>query len=183
MTRSCIHGLETEQRIPSRTTLYRHRLSIHIAYCITQRRCHEKLLGSPGGALIYSTVDSSPQGGWDWVMHGHRAIAAEDLVACFRTATTMINGGADADEAFLARALPGLRDKLKLVQGSPTAVGSGKSSLRRKAHALLHATRLVTDSWQSAIRLMNSTLSFTGDMGVESGLWTFVEDARSLMGN
>jgi hypothetical protein len=102
-------------------------------------------------------------------------------VTCFRLVTTMINGG--ADEVVLARAVPELRNKLKLVQGSPTAVGTGKSSLRRKARALLHSTRRVTDSWRSAIRLLNSTMSFTGDLGVESGLWTFVEDARSLIGN
>ena len=176
-----IDGLQDAKAVPSRTTCYRHRLTLHIAYVTTQQPFHSGLLNSPGGAIVFSTVDSSPQGGWDWVMSGHRALSAEDVVACFRCATVILNR--TADEETLAEASATLKQKLRIVQGSPTAVGSGKSSLRRKVHALLHAARLVSDSWQSAVALMNSTVSFTGDMGVESLLAGFVEDARSLMGD
>ena len=75
-----------------------------------------------------------------------------------------------------------LRQVLALKQGSPAAVGSGRSSLRRKVHAVLHATRLSSPSWVAAVSCLNRTFSWTGDLGVESGLWRFAADARLLMG-
>eukprot|EP00969_Alexandrium_andersonii_P190844 8431098-Alexandrium_andersonii.AAC.1 len=52
----------------------------------------------------------------------------------------------------------------------PVGVGSGRADLRYKVHALLHSQRLSTESWADAVCLLNSTFSWTGDLGTEARL-------------
>ena len=78
------------------------------------------------------------------------------------------------DEPELARSCSQrLCARLQMMKGVPTAVGSGKRDLRRVAHSLVHSVRLEASSWPAACALLNSTVSFTGDLGTESGLWRF----------
>ena len=62
--------LQVEIAIPSAATLLRHRITIHAAYCSWMREVMEELMR---GCHITrcTTVDSSPQGGYDWVLWGH----------------------------------------------------------------------------------------------------------------
>ena len=61
-----------------------------------------------------------------------------------------------------------LSNILQWEQGPAVGVGSGKAGLFYKLHALLHARRLVSTSWEATAQSFHSTISFTGDLGVES---------------
>ena len=75
-----------------------------------------------------------------------------------------------------------LQRPLKLTQGVPAGIGSGKSALPRKVHALAHAARLVCKSWKQVAQLLNGTTTWTGDLGVEPRLWKFKGCLPSLFG-
>ena len=75
-----------------------------------------------------------------------------------------------------------LQGALSITQGVPTAVGSGRQSLRRKMHAVCHSIRMTSPSWEATAALMGTFSTFTGDLGVESGVWTFQESLRTLFG-
>eukprot|EP00969_Alexandrium_andersonii_P161791 7151059-Alexandrium_andersonii.AAC.1 len=63
----------------------------------------------------------------------------------------------------------------------PVGVGSGRADARYKVHALLHSERLASESWGDAVRLMNSTFSWTGDLGTESRLPSVRVAVRDLL--
>ena len=71
---------------------------------------------------------------------------------------------------------------LNLLQAAPAAVGSGRQSLHRKVHAVAHATRLTCKTWLDTVKLMNGCLTYTGDLGTESGFPTFKKHMRQLFG-
>ena len=68
-------------------------------------------------------------------------------------------------------------------QLTPTALGSGRSSLVHKVHAIAHSARLSAADWRYTCRMMNETLSWTGDLGVESGMPGFKGNVCRLFGD
>lgn len=66
---------------------------------------------------------------------------------------------ADEDKRAAAQRLDTV---MVLSQGVPSTVGSGRQTLDRKVHAILHATRLTHPSWKQAVAGLNSTASWTG---------------------
>ncbi len=66
--------------------------------------------------------------------------------------------------------------------GVPCAVGSGRASVAHKVHAVFHSLRLVTNTLAEAVQALNSTLTFTGDLGTESQFCKFHRDARQFYG-
>ena len=165
---------------PSPTSLRRHRLTLHMGYCMWQRQLNEALL-SKGPCISYRTVDSSPQGGWDWVLHGGRVLPTAALgqaLADFH-ALCDTRGQPEGQQEIVDRLAP----LLVMHAGPPTAVGSGKGSLSRKVRAVLHSQRLESESWPSALALLNSAVSWTGDLGTESGIWKFSARLADVFGN
>ena len=67
-----------------------------------------------------------------------------------------------------------------MFQSVPTALG--RTSLKHKVHALGHALRLTSQSWQNVGKLLRSTLTVTGDLGTESRFPYFAASLRSLFG-
>ena len=49
-------------------------------------------------------------------------------------------------------------------------------------HAYIHSQRLTNGSWPAAIRAINETFTFTGDLGTESSVNLYHGDARQLYG-
>jgi len=165
--------------VPSKTTLTRHRLTLHMSFCSWQAEMHDTMLAT-GGVTVWRTIDSSAQGGWDWVLHGSRKIHVRDLPDALDDAHEVIRGG--LDDNVLRAKVARLAKHLKMTQGVPTACGSGRAGLRRKAHCLMHSEKLTSRSWPSAVRLVNSTMTWTGDLGTESGFWSFRQRLQDLMG-
>ena len=72
---------------------------------------------------------------------------------------------------------------LKPARCVPAGIGSGRAKLPNKVQALLHATKLTTQTWPEACRLLRETFTFTGDLGTESRLSSFSGSALLRMGD
>lgn len=70
-----LSDLRVPRAVPSTTTLRRHRLTVHMGFCLWEQQHHEALVQH--GCVRYGTVDSSPQGPHDWVLHGARTSMAK----------------------------------------------------------------------------------------------------------
>jgi hypothetical protein len=175
-----LHEVRKYHAIPSATTIRRHHLTLHMAFCLAQQK-QMVAFEEGSGFVAWRTVDGSPQGGFDWVLHGARKIQVKDLVLCFRDAQRL------HDVSLLPQQQKELISKLAphmcLEQGVPTAVGSGKMSVKRKLHAVTHSERLHCPSWKSTVASLNSTFTWTGDLGTESGMRQFKGRVQMLFGD
>ena len=167
--------------VPSASTVIRHRLTLTAAFYSLQARISEELFTAPGACVHWRTVDSSPQGGHDWVLHGARAMATSELEPALDAAHELCgpNVGGHRQRELVAY----LEPLLHLQQGAPVAVGSGQASVRRKVHALVHSQRLQSQSWSSCVGLLNRTVSRTGDCGTEAGICRYRDRLASLFGD
>eukprot|EP00974_Lingulodinium_polyedra_P022383 2159928-Lingulodinium_polyedra.AAC.1 len=103
--------------------------------------------------------------------------------ACADARVLIAAGAADAVPGELHECARRLSSWLVMQQGVPTAVGSGRGSARRKLHAVVHSQRLESAGWPSAAKLLNSTVTWTGDLGAESRFWQMRATAPELFGN
>lgn len=180
--------LRQPMQIPSSTTLYRHRLTLHMAWCRWTAEGIRQLLEDSGGVCRWGTLDSSQQGNFDLLYSGSTTMLAKDLTPRFRDAMEIIRtrprhqNRDDHDGVGLHARAQTLQESLVWKAGVPAGVGSGCGSLRHKLHALLHSLRLEAPSWRAAIELLNSTVTWTGDLGTESGIVKHCESARNLVG-
>ena len=176
--------LQEPAALPSKTTLLRHRLTLHMAYCRWMADCCATMLSS-GGVVRYSTVDSSPQHSHEWVLSGSTTVPVSALVPCFRALLRLSQarraGFIHPDQEKEAAAL--LSQHIVAEQEVPVTVGSGRAGVRSKVHALSHSMRLKAKSWRDVAELLNATVSWTGDLGVESGLAAWHGNLRTLHGD
>ncbi|CAE7765568.1 unnamed protein product [Symbiodinium sp. CCMP2592] len=181
-------------KVPSSSTLYRHRLTVHIGLCrwVQDREVFEVYMDKQGFCR-WATLDSSPQGAWDWMLSGSTAVGLSKLRVCFEKANELIRLGnqtcsdQEATETNVCQqhlaATKELAQYLCMHQLTPTALGSGRSSLVHKVHAVAHSTRLSAADWRYTCRIMNATFSWTGDLGVESGMPGFKGNVCRLFGD
>ena len=170
--------LEESQAVPSKTTLYRHQLTLHMGYCVLESEITSRFLER--GCVRYLTIDSTPHMGVEWVMYGTRTMFNDDLVPAFQGANRLVDPSLDEAEARrISKKLSGM---LRWVQGVPSAVGSGRSSVPRKAHAMAHSTRLFCKNWRQCAQITNTSAAIVGDQGVECNLAFFKRSLRNLFG-
>ena len=160
--------------IPSSSSLYRHRLTLHLGYCRMLAARTADLLAQDEEIVRWGTIDSSTQGNHELVYSGASMMRAQDLIPRLRDALELIHlaQAAEPDGHALQR-MPvltaALERDLKLVAAVPTGVGSGCASMLHKLHAVCHSLRLTSQSWSSTATLLSSTCTWTGDLGTESG--------------
>lgn len=180
--------LRETQTVPGRSTLFRHRLTIHTAFCRFQALELSRMLDTAGGVVRWGTVDTSPQGGHDWVMFGFSTMLSSVAFDSYTSANRLMMLGprladlSDAEAQEHATLVELLTSRLQIVQGVPTAVGSGRASMSAKLHCLAHACRLTACSWREVAALLSSTWSFTCDLGTEAAIGTMEADLQSLFG-
>ena len=166
--------------VPSRATSDRAKLAAIVGICVCQQAETEAgLMGA--GCIVYRTIDSSPQGGYDWVLQGARYIKVNDIVSLFHDAQTLIHHSGEEDfneQEIILR----LAEKLRWTQLIPTAIGSGRCSAVHKLHAAVHAERLRSPSWAATAALWSSTFAMVGDLGTESRLPQFHGNIKDLFG-
>jgi len=153
--------------VPSPSSVIRHRLTLQIGFQRWQADIRADLLTKPGGCVSWRTVDSSPQGGWDWVFHGGREVAVADLARAYELSLEL-NEVAVTDPERGRQAHSDLAVMMKDFQGAPAAVGSGKAGAMRKLQAVSHSQRLGSPSWPATAELLSSSMTWTGDLGTES---------------
>ena len=165
-----------------------------MAWCLWQQRLVSEALSS-GGLTVFSTVDGSPQGGYQWELEGHIYVKNSDLAELRQQAlvlimsTMVVEDGAEANDQDrddvpeeIKEAFDKLTQALNLVQAPPVACGSGASSVWHKVHAFCHAHRLVSPSWEAVASVVASVFTITGDLGTESGFSSFHAPLESLFG-
>eukprot|EP00969_Alexandrium_andersonii_P116867 5167395-Alexandrium_andersonii.AAC.1 len=128
----CSHYIETLDQphaLPSSTTLIRHRLSVHMAWCVQMGFVLDEMMGQ-GGITRWGTVDASPQGGWDWQMIGFRTMANAHLFESFQDAHILWRHGLESDDdqdseapVHVRAAAQRLEQRLELTQGVPGGLG------------------------------------------------------------
>ena len=179
--------------LPSPSTMYRKQLNFVMAWCQLRRdsQLSEKV-------VRWCSIDCSPQGGVDWILHGFREMSLNALVPTYQQALQLVSlvqseassepsadrgddhdsdssaaSDCDVDCELIRQQLnlqKSLRSKLQWHLNLPAGVGSGRADVRYKAHALLHSERLMQPSWSQACSALSSTFSITGDLGTESRL-------------
>ena len=157
-----LHHLEAAgSLVPSKSTMYRHRLTLTLSWCLRLQR----QLASKDCSCTYFMVDSSPQGGVDLLQHIYMVLSESDLLSAWQLAPNLFTNpkASEAEEW-----MKSLSDILMWQQGPAVGIGSGKAGLFHKLHALLHARRLVSPSWESTVESFHQCIAFTGDMGIES---------------
>jgi hypothetical protein len=156
-------------RLPSRTTLYRHRLTLHIAFLRMLQQINAHAL-NVNAAAVYQSSDSSPIGGTDWLNTLVCRVSHSDLLQCVDDAALLVRHGREEvllDAAEVAAACERLKRTLRMRPATPVGIGSGAGSATHKLHALIHQHLLETNSIQQVCNAFNSTVSFTGDQGTE----------------
>lgn len=173
-------------RTPSHTTLNRHRLTLHVGFCRYQAQVLSRMLQEPSGVVRWGSIDSSPQGRYDWVSGGFATMLVADLAPRLREAHRLIHesrrqhdsGPGDAQCGLLKS----LRDALQFTQLSPVGVGSGRACRAAKAHAVMHSVRMMCETWQQCAVLMCSVVTWTGDLGTESRFPTYCSTLTAAFG-
>ena len=157
-----LHHLEAAGRlVPSKSTMYRHRLSLTLAWYLHL----QQEVASKKNICTYWMVDASPQGGVDLVQHICMVLSEDEVLRAWQISLDMYKNPKSGESQEQMKTLGHI---LEWQQGPCVGVGSGKAGLFYKLHALLHARRLISDSWDTVVATFHSSVAFTGDLGVES---------------
>ena len=171
--------LDRENRVPSGSTLSRKQLLVDAAYSCFWRDLLQQHRGP-----MYVWADSSPQGGFDWLLSIVSLVKREDLQEVVQSADYLAGSVErfacacetdDKDElAEIARKRHAcgkfLKRAVKLHRQIPIALGSGFSSLEHKVKALCQKFWNESHGLQDLRRLLSRVRGVCADMGTESAL-------------
>ena len=166
-------GLLSERTIPSASTLYRHRLTLHLGWCRFQSEQLARMLDEPLGVTRWGTIDSSLQGHLELVYTGYTTVRTNDLPDLLQSALLMIRECLAGNEGAVRDEIRKLSESLSLLAGAPVGVGVGCQSLSHKLQAIAHSARLAAPSWSAVTTLLSSTCTWTGDLGTECRISLF----------
>ena len=153
-----LRKLSEDHTVPSKASLKRHRLTLHMALCvILQEQTHDVLHGA-GGAVSWRTLDLSPQKGQEWLLAGASTMAQADLPKAMDASM-----GLYLRDGEQQRNQCELLSFLRLQQSVP--VGVGPKSLKHKIHAVAHSQKLCAKSWKDCWHILNTSVSVVGDSG------------------
>ncbi|CAE7662441.1 unnamed protein product [Symbiodinium sp. CCMP2592] len=178
--------LERKYAVPKKSYLTKHRLTVILAYARALAEEVDELLDrnrtATGESIVrWSTMDSSPQKGFEWVMQGHRYMAVSELPSAVDKADLLISGSLEPSTEQNCRQF--LAARLLLRPCLPAAIGSARASVGHKIRASAHAERAACNSWQQCAHLMNSTFTRTGDLGAEAHVIGWSGRLTDLCGN
>lgn len=86
--------LDSKSAVPSPTTIYRHRLTLHVGYMLFLRTVHRAAFAE-ADFVRYYTVDASPVGGREWVNTASTIIPKSKLVAAWASFMVLHDLGAE----------------------------------------------------------------------------------------
>ena len=161
---------------PSPMVIVRGRLYLDVAYMLSWQARHAKLHeNEEEDSALFSMVDSSPQGGRDWLMHAETNIPSSKLPEALMLAESLsdlVTKCVEEEDALpeLAAAQESLADVLSQHLLPPAALGSRHSSADHKFHAFVHGVRLENADWMLTSKHLGSIFAMTTDMGAERQL-------------
>ena len=168
-----INQLDQPQSVPSATTLNRHRFTLHMGLCLWLQEFNAAMLAEE--SVGWRTTDGSPQWGYDLILVGATVMLQRHLADAFRHANALCD--ASLPDADASRITDLLAHMLRIVQGVPIAIGSGRCSMKYRVHAIVHGEKLVQKTWRGAAQSINATFTWTGDLGEK----TITRFSRNLM--
>ena len=122
-------------------------------------------------------VDASTHFGRDWLLIEYISIKDADIDKLANAFADLMLGEADpdcsSDHACAAKLIKRLVDIHILI---PTALGSKRSDLIAKFHGLVHALFMELSMVEELPRYMHEVVTFTTDLGTESGLASLPPD-------
>ncbi|CAE7825327.1 unnamed protein product, partial [Symbiodinium sp. CCMP2592] len=169
--------------MPHAATLSRWRVLFEAAACLQLRsrlakcfQCRELPQPASVPIAMHVLVDSSPQGGRDWLlsevhMLGHRVPLQRMLLLFWKVCELHPRGGDDLDEDLcqeLVAAEQELADAVEVLVLPPAGLGHQRSNLHHKLHGLLHSFWLAAGACLPQV--VQAVSSFTSDFGTEAGL-------------
>ena len=160
------HFGNKELCVPTSTTLSRHKLTLHAGLMLFLRQINTAM----ADVTRYVTLDSSPQGGRDWLNTASLTMTKVDIAKTFRIMLELIPLAREASEGTIdreAELVQELTTMIRIRRGVPVCLGSGRTSVHHKMHATAHALRLEHVEWSGVATSLNTTLAFTTDFGVE----------------
>ena len=180
--------LEEKVILPSNATVSRHRFTLDTAYTWLVRRRLRDWINAGVKFVVCMLWDSSPRKGREWLL-GEAYIIREDHLEQFESAMMDLAehrhnvrlGRCDFDSSQAMDWATCINDCIWHYIFAPVCLGSKNQTLAPQFAAVLHAIRLLCDCWKMAKLFCASTLNFTTDLGVESGLVTIPDyNANSL---
>ena len=171
--------------MPSTATLCRARLFLDVSYTLLMQSWFESQVKA--GSVFYILADSSPQEQQNWfeVKGGMPDSSPQEqqnwfevkggmLVRCSKIIELCVL--CSQDSPVCAQELEASLDWLQELKDASfhhvfpnSALGVKHATLAHKVHALCHSLRLET-SWRHTQNLLDSTVAFTSDQGVETSL-------------
>ena len=168
---------------PSPATLCRCRLFMDVAWMVRMREKHREMIVD--GGFLFGMLDSSPQGGRNWLMVEYSYVRGEASLAALDSAIQMarMSAASPKPQDFVWE----MRQHQKLITLAierhvlpPAGLGSRHGNAQHKAHARLHSHRLETASWKDTQSLMDMYFSMAVDAGPESKMMDLDTNAESI---
>ena len=170
--------LSAKVTVPSAPTLSRHQLCVHAAWLLRMRCRTSALLRA--GIIFNAMADGSPVGYKDWLnifgsvtlkrklgfvlMRAHRFVRSSRTPDALKSVDELEEETADAAYLTLQR-MP--------LYVPPVAMGSKRTSMPYRFHAMTHALYLICYTWALTCQLLNSMGSLVTDLGTEKLLPRF----------
>ena len=173
IARNMVNHIFDSQIAPKHSTIARSRFFIDVAYMLLQADFFKAF--ADGGGVAFGLLDSSPQGGRNWLMTEAFLIRGQDLNETFRLSDRMYAFGCrssldDSDVDDFIELADSVAANIIHHVFPPTALGARKATFGHKAHAWLHSHRLESLSWKECIRLVACYFSFAVDRGPEKAI-------------
>ena len=165
--------------VPSGSKISRSMLLLDVAYvCYWQ----ERLTGfNAGDNLVYLWLDSSPQGGVDWLLSIMRFVKRDQVQACVQAAAALelsvdqFRAASDANDLHEMIAIMRARHRSRRVLDQnifdhrliPSGIGSGAGKAEDKLSSLCRKLFAETQSLQGLKKLLGCIRGFCTDAGAE----------------
>ena len=173
-------GFQTEHfRVPHKSTLSRCQVRVDMMYSLFWRDYLSDFKG-----LAFAWVDSSPQGGTDWLIALIRVIRADDVNKCFEAACLLEKTVAQVKQAFQSDDSDALVALVKerwrcrqLLEGAicihrllPGGIGSGAAKVDQKLSSFCCKLFAETQSLAALKGFLQCIRGFCTDSGTEMSL-------------
>ena len=168
--RNAIDNMVANIVLPSAATMSRDKSIVDIVWMKTMADFHQCIVDDD--AKLFGMMDSSPQGGRNWLMSEYSGLRGRDLRDAARAAQTMAelaNAPVRANDLGWQ-----LRVNASVIQDAffthvlpPSGLGSRHGSAAHKCHTWLHQHRLECLNWRSVQRMLFCYFSVAVDKGPE----------------
>jgi hypothetical protein len=171
---------------PSPALLCRGRFVMDVGFMSIMCSTFKRLIAE--GGFMCGLLDSSPQGGKNWLMMECFYIFGSCLILCFQYSIAMSEFKGRCGDRVLSEEERDLFIEMsEYLQTNflhhifaPGGLGARHSNFNHKAHTWMHSHRLESDSWKMVAQLVRLYYGFATDRGAERYIGRLNVDPFSL---